>query len=89
MFKNVSFSHYIVVPESLFKVIIQPSEFDIYAMVRKEFQVKLPTSMCVLKIMAKLYIFRLCNKIVFDIQIQLTKLNSISYKKKLVRDIRI
>lgn len=52
------------------------------------FQVNLPISMCVLKIMAKLYIRRLCNKFVFDIQIHMTKLNSISYIKKLVRDIR-
>lgn len=73
MFKNVSFLT--VLLSQIFKVLIWSLEFDIYAMIRKyKFQVNFPISMC-LRVYDKLYIRRLCIKIVFDIQMQhLTKL---------------
>lgn len=72
-----------VLLSQIFKVLIWSLEFDIYAMIRKyKFQVNFPISMC-FKDYDKLYIRRLCIKIVFDIQMQhLTKLKWISHPKR-------
>lgn len=72
-----------VLLSQIFKVLIWSLEFDIYAIIRKyKFQVNFPISMC-FKDYDKLYIRRLCIKIVFDIQMQhLTKLKWISHPKR-------